>query len=1155
MASDAGRQPSMQELIRLRRRAGFVGRRRELAAFRENFDLPPEDERHRFLFHVRGNAGVGKTSLVREMRQLADERGALTAYVDESVGSVADALGVISAEFGRTGGREGRGGGGKGGRFKELDRLLVAHRERRYEAESAALAALGGPQDEQALQPGQSGQALQPGQPSAASMTVARAGLAGLGLLPGVGMLAGAVDPAQLAQGADRLRAGLGTRFRNQDDVQLVLTPERVLTPVFLKELGEAADSVPWIVLFFDTYERTAPFLDAWLCDLMTSERYGQLPANVVAVTAGQHGFDAARWGDFADFMVDVPLEPFTELEARGLLAGKGVVAEAVVEEVLRLSGGLPVLVSTLAENRPESVDDVGDPCASAVERFLKWEQDPVRQAVALACALPRRLDADVFAAAVAGVCAQSDVPELFGWLRGLPFVSERGNRLQYHDVVRAPMLRLQRCRSPRWWAGTHRQLAEAYGGWRAEAGTGLDPEGLWGDERWRELRLAEVYHLLCSGERGALPDALRAVVEAGGWDEEAARRCADVLVVAGEDAGARDVGGWGSDLRRAFEGGGLPGALEVLLDRGGLEAATRAFAYAVRGRELRVGGDFPASVTEYDLALAADPALVRAWYGRAYTRFLMGAYDDALTDLDRAYALAPDDDYVLSLRGRVHRTTGAYDTALADLTRAVERAPGDAGNWAELGEVHSALDQYEEALAALDRALRIKPEYVWARARRARVHRKRFAFEAALADLDRCAELAPDSPWVACERGDLLRMWGRAEDSLDDYDRAIGMLDDYVTAHASRGLALHHLDRNEEALADLDRAVELNPDYTWALVHRSSVHLALGGTEQALADLDRAKSLMPNNGWVLYERAFVLYKLDRDQEALEELSKTEVLEPEAAGVLALRGAVLYRLDRYREAYADLRRSVELDPDLAWAHRPRALVHLAMGRTDEALTDIARYVDAVGEDRWVRRATAEIHLWCGRPDLALAALDTDPADHPDGDGEAVDELSKACRMTGRWDRARRVALAECEDDEVYGLHLLALAVLGAEGVAAARPLWRRTRQLALADDEPPPWHDHLHVLIASALSDWTDADACLTRALAAAEALHWADLADLADDLTVLLHAPGADRARLGPRLARVIAARDAVRARYADLFSAPEPESAPAPLRPEAQE
>ncbi|MFD9069282.1 ATP-binding protein, partial [Streptomyces lasiicapitis] len=337
MASDAGEQPSMQELIRRRRRAGFVGRRGELAAFRENFDVPVTDERHRFLFHIHGNAGVGKTSLVRELEQVAREQGALTAYVDETVDSVPQAMAAVVAEFAR----EGR-------RLKELDRLLVAHRERRHEAESAALAAALAPEPEPGVGAGPPPTPV----PSAGSMAAARAGLAGLGLLPGVGMLAGAVDPAQLAQGAERLRAGLSARFRNHEDVQLVLSPERVLTPVLLKELADAAASVPWVVLFFDTYERTAPFLDGWLRDVMTTDRHGRLPANVVVVTAGQQPFDSARWGGYEDFMADVLLGAFTELEARGLLAGKGVVAEPVVEEVLRLSGGLPGWVGPLARDR-----------------------------------------------------------------------------------------------------------------------------------------------------------------------------------------------------------------------------------------------------------------------------------------------------------------------------------------------------------------------------------------------------------------------------------------------------------------------------------------------------------------------------------------------------------------------------------------------------------------------------------------------------------------------------------------------------------------------------------------------------------------------------------------------------------------------------------
>ncbi|WP_330339316.1 tetratricopeptide repeat protein [Streptomyces sp. NBC_00557] len=199
-------RPSMQELIGRRRRAGFIGRGDERAAFRANLDLPPEDERHRFLFHIHGHAGVGKTFLARELEQIARERGALTAYVDESTGSVPEAMAAICREF-----------TGQGREFRKLERALASYRERRHEAEAVA-AGLASAQDG----------------PSPVTATAVRAGLAGLGLIPGAGPFVGAVDPAQVAQYADRLRRGLSARFSSQDDVQLVLSPERALTPRYL---------------------------------------------------------------------------------------------------------------------------------------------------------------------------------------------------------------------------------------------------------------------------------------------------------------------------------------------------------------------------------------------------------------------------------------------------------------------------------------------------------------------------------------------------------------------------------------------------------------------------------------------------------------------------------------------------------------------------------------------------------------------------------------------------------------------------------------------------------------------------------------------------------------------------------------------------------
>ncbi|MGW4565312.1 tetratricopeptide repeat protein [Streptomyces sp. NPDC004561] len=840
-------RPSMQELIGRRRRAGFVGRGGERAAFRANLDMPPEDERHRFLFHVHGNSGVGKTFLLRELEQIARERGALTAYMDEGVGSVPEAMAAIGHQLAR-----------QGHRLKRLEEALVAHRERRHEAEAEAAA----------LEPAPEG-------PSPLTTTAVRLGMAGVGaLVPGAGAFVGAVDAGQLADGAARLRSRLSARFRNQEDVQLVLSPERVLTPKLLDELADVTASAPWLVLLFDTYERTGPFLDGWLHQLMTTDRYGALPANVLVVTAGQHPFDTARWGGFADFMTDVPLGPFTEAEARGLLADRGVTAEPVVAEVLRLTGGLPVLVSTLAESRPGDPDDVGDPSATAVERFLRWEPDPLRRSVALACALPRRLDADVFRAVVD--CPGDEADALYDWLRGMPFVSERGERVQYHDVVRAPMLRLQRGRSPRGWTERHERLAETFEGWREERGAGLDDP--WTDERWREVRLAEAYHRLCAGTETALPTVLGSVVQACGRGGEEARRWARTLGEAGEDSRSEALVRWGEDLSHALQALDTADALGLLLDRAALDTAARALAHSIRGNVFRAADGHERAVAEYDRALALDAGLTGAYYGRSVARAELGDYEAAVADLDRAHELAPADAATLARRGDYHRIRRRHDLALRDLDRAIELDPTLYAAWAARGVTHKALGRLDLALADLDRSLEIAPEFVWALVRRARVRRSRRERERQLADLDRAVRLTPDSPWVLCERGDALSADGREEQALADYRRAVELDPDYASAYASRGALHGKHGRHAEALADLDRALGLSPDYPWALVHRSRAHRRQGRYDRALADAYRAVELDPEGAWALRNKVRADLSVGRLEQARSGLERYLVL-------------------------------------------------------------------------------------------------------------------------------------------------------------------------------------------------------------------------------------------------------------------------------------
>ncbi|MBO0514072.1 ATP-binding protein [Streptomyces beijiangensis] len=1092
-------RPSMQDLIRRRRHAGFIGRRDELASYRDNFTHPPEDERHRFLFHIHGAAGVGKTSLVRRLEESAREGGALVAYVDEAVNSVPEAMAAISAQFAQ-----------QGHEFKALDRHLSTYRQRRHEAESATVAPDPGSQS-----------------PSAGSMIAAQAGLFALGSVPFVGGFAGAVQPAQLAQGADRLRSALSSRLRNQDDVQLVMDPLQALTPVLVHELTEAAAAAPWIALFFDTYERTGPLLDRWIRDLMTSDRYGSLPANTVVTLAGQGSLDARCWADFVDVVEDMPLERFTEEEARRLLTGKGITDERVVEVVLRLSGRLPVLVSALAENQPMDPGAVGDPSGTAVERFLKWEQDPVRRAAALAGALPRELNDDVFRVAV-----EAEGTELFAWLRELPFIRDRSGRAQYHDVVRAPMLRLQRTHSPRRWSEAHTRLAEAFGGWREEAGTGLDEETRRTSTAWRELRLEEAYHQLCANPRIALPAVLRELVDVCDKGGPHVLHWARMIADAGEDSGAAEVAQWGTLCTQALaeEANGTTALLTVLLSGAEFDTEGRTTALLVRARDFRDDGAYARALRDYEAALALTPDSARAFGGRGVSRKMTDDYEGALTDLDRSLELA-DDAWFLAQRGELHWICGRNEEAVADLDRAFAADPEEGWVLAMRGMAAAAAGRSQEGLADLDRAAEQWPEYLWIRVQRASARIECHDFDGATADLDRVFELAPESAWIASERGDGLRLMERYEEADAELGRALTLKPDYPSVLASRGVVRRNLDRLPEALEDLDRAIVLKPDYTWALVNRAKVRRMAGDEEGATADLDSAVAV-DDEGWSLTQRGIDHLDQNRGAEAMADFGLAIARYPFDKLAWAHRGAEQARLGRYAEAFADLDRAIEIDPPYGWALLKRARLAAARGRPGLALGDLTRCAATGHSVDFAQRRRAELLLVLGRPEEALTVYsDAAPAQDPASGWLQV--AAVAHRMAGRLDLAAVFARRMADADPVWGRFQQAMTSMRRRETEQAAEHWHalgdrlRNPPEGSADDPVEPGL----AMVCFGLGRFEEAIALLAEAMAATgeDAPDWEDLSDFADALTELRTYSGLDPAQFDVALRRVTEARDAI--------------------------
>jgi len=769
-----------QEIIRRRQQLGFVGRQEHLTRFRENFALPADDPGRCLLFNVHGDAGVGKTYLVRQLAGVAREIGARSVVTDDGAHDVPETLSAIAAGLERS------------QQSKELNEFHERHgvyQQRRHELTA----------DPEAP----------PGAALLAARTIVKVGLrVGRGV-PVVGPIAEVVDADTIVDQAEQLRLFLSRKFRNSDDVHLMLSPEEALTPPLLRGVSAIATQQP-IALFFDTYERTAPFLDDWLLALVEG-RFGELPSNLVLTVAGQYPLDAGRWEAYAaaGLVADIPLVPFTEHEARQYLAQQGVTAEPVIQVIMGLSGGLPLLIAMLAEGRPEDPMVIGDPSGSAVERFLRWEDDERRRSVALAAALPRFLNQDVLAA----LFAAEDAGKLFAWLRARPFVTERSAGWQYHQVVRAPMLRHLRKQSPQAWPSQHQALAEHFHQRRATLQLS-DKEG-WQDETWQSLLLEELYHQLCAAAATAVPVALNQLVRAFDVAHTVARRWAETFQQAGDDADDALIRQWAERLHlatvaAATERKDWMETLSALISSSQLARDGQVVALIERAELHGRADDFMQALADVDRASDLDPKCARAFYVRGNTNGAMGRYEEAVADFTRAIDLDPKRAWILVERGRTYRAMERDEEAVADYTRAIDLDPQDPWALAQRGEAHRLMGRYEEALADYTRAIDLDPKYAWAVGSRGQAYRRMGRYEEALADLTRAIDLDPKHAWAVGGRGETYRRMGRYEEALADLTRAIDLDPESDWYYYARAVVALEQSRPDRAEGDLKRAVAL---------------------------------------------------------------------------------------------------------------------------------------------------------------------------------------------------------------------------------------------------------------------------------------------------------------------------------------------------------
>ena len=403
----------------------------------------------------------------------------------------------------------------------------------------------------------------------------------------------------------------------------------------------------------------------------------------------------------------------------------------------------------------------------------------------------------------------------------------------------------------------------------------------------WAAHELAAVLHRRAEAQRlaGELEDALALLDEADGLAPDNAWSLAtraQVVRARGDRAEAIRL------LSRAVE-----------LD------ATMPWVWIELWHALREEGRSDEAVAGWRAALTriADPAVrdaldsgvrtgLAAYLRQQAEELRLGnRYDDALSALDEADALEPDNAYSLATRAQMLRPRGARAEAVALLERAVELDPTMAWMWIELWYALREDGHGDRALARLHSTL----ETIEDPARRLKLESEVLASipgqeGAALTVLTRLNEDYPPDRDTLLRLGRLLRGERRTEEAKQILEGALALDGGAIDVLQQLGYVAIDERKVGEARSIFKRAAALDPRSVAALTDLAWVDMNLGRLKKSEESVRRALDLEPENMAARYVHAQILLEAGRASEAVAVLEPLSAVAPDVADYLFALG-------------------------------------------------------------------------------------------------------------------------------------------------------------------------------------------------------------------------------------------------------------------------
>jgi len=251
--------------------------------------------------------------------------------------------------------------------------------------------------------------------------------------------------------------------------------------------------------------------------------------------------------------------------------------------------------------------------------------------------------------------------------------------------------------------------------------------------------------------------------------------------------------------------------------------------------------------------------AQARAYRERGLELMQLGQLQAALTSLNEAVRLEPDDYVALNGMGVILLSVNQFPKALACFDRALILQPNDPIANHNRGLALMSLARPAEARQSFERTLQLapgsQPSWLW----RGKCDLELQRPAAALASFERAKSLAPGDFAAHFQAGMALAQLTRNREALDSFTAALACNPRSAEAFNNRGAVAVRLFHPDSALADFQRAIELSPGYVDAYVNYGNTLKGLGRYREALAPLERALTLRPGDIEATWSKALLL--------------------------------------------------------------------------------------------------------------------------------------------------------------------------------------------------------------------------------------------------------------------------------------------------------